>query len=241
MLKPGGRMMYATCTFNPLENEEAVSCFLDDHPDFALADLPRQDGWQPGLLPETRLLMPHLIRGEGHFLALLQKTAGSETPMGHGFPEGAGRPGNWQDFPPLLDFMKAHLSEGHLTAEGVLNASQAYFAAEGQYLYQRPAALPSLKGLKLLRPGWFVGRLKNGRFEPSQALAMGLKPAQARRVLRLDREDALVGRYLRGETLLAEGPKGWTLVCLEDWPLGFAKQMEGYLKNHYPPGWRTMH
>jgi NOL1/NOP2/fmu family ribosome biogenesis protein len=85
-----------------------------------------------------------------------------------------------------------------------------------------------------------LGSLKNGRFEPSQALAMELKPRSMRRAIQLDRNDPLLNRFLKGETLLTEGAGGWTLVCLEEWPLGFGKQADGYMKNRYHPGWRIV-
>lgn len=106
------------------------------------------------------------------------------------------------------------------------------------HLYQVDPDLPSLDGLKTAKPGWYLGRVSHGRFEPSQAFAMGLSAEQMKQRLSLAVDDPMVMRYLKGETLMLEGPKGWTLVCLEGYPLGFAKQTGDYLKNHYPPGWR---
>jgi 16S rRNA C967 or C1407 C5-methylase (RsmB/RsmF family)/NOL1/NOP2/fmu family ribosome biogenesis protein len=236
MLKPGGRMMYSTCTFNPLENEMAVLAFLKGRPDFSLVPLRPEYGWRSGALPGTLALTPHLARGEGHFLALLEKgNTGEvlETPAEtlNEARTAAERNGEWQ---PFLDFMEDNVLDG-----GILEAYQGPFVREGQYLYQRPAdMLSALSGLRALRPGFFLGRLKNGRFEPSQALAMEMKPRSMRRALQLDRTDPWLDRFLKGETLLREGSGGWTLVCLEEWPLGFGKQADGYMKNRYHPGWR---
>jgi NOL1/NOP2/fmu family ribosome biogenesis protein len=79
-----------------------------------------------------------------------------------------------------------------------------------------------------------------GRFEPSQSLAASHKVGDFKRVLKLDRHDPNICRYLKGETIFADGEKGYTLVCMEDYPLGWAKQDAGVLKNLYPKGWRLM-
>ena len=82
LLRPGGMMLYSTCTFSQLENEGSVDHFLREHPDFHLADIPWCEGFcpgQPGLvgsafpLEKCVRLFPHRIDGEGHFLALLQR------------------------------------------------------------------------------------------------------------------------------------------------------------------------
>jgi 16S rRNA C967 or C1407 C5-methylase (RsmB/RsmF family)/NOL1/NOP2/fmu family ribosome biogenesis protein len=237
MLRPGGRMMYSTCTFHPLENEMAVAAFLEGHPDFSLVPLELGYGWRQGDLPGTLVLMPHLARGEGHFLAMVEKSSEAGTrERGDGAWDADGQSREWR---PFLEFM-----EDNILDKDVLETYRGPFVLEGQYLYQRPAGLVSssvsLAGLRALRPGFFLGRLKNGRFEPSQALAMEMKPRYMRRALRLDRNDPWLDRFLKGETLLTEGAGGWTLVCLEEWPLGFGKQADGYLKNRYHPGWRIM-
>lgn len=61
MLKPGGHMVYSTCTFNRQENEETMERFVQTYPDMELI--------------VTKRLWPHLERGEGHFVALLHKAA----------------------------------------------------------------------------------------------------------------------------------------------------------------------
>ena len=99
MLLPGGRMVYSTCTFAPLENECAIARFLQANPDFTvkeiwLNELPtdlQEWGIQPGnpawaeeemgsldetikeQLKKTIRLFPHKVKGEGHFAAVLEK------------------------------------------------------------------------------------------------------------------------------------------------------------------------
>ncbi|HCP14415.1 MAG TPA: SAM-dependent methyltransferase [Peptococcaceae bacterium] len=229
MLRPGGRMIYSTCTFNPLENEETIQAFLGTHTDFRLAALPVYPGWMPGKqLPETRQLWPHRVRGEGHFLALLEKSAASQQGPQACTPQ-------WQQTVAAEALLKPFY---RFMDENFTAPVEGPFAIYQQHVYKIYGQLPSLDGLKVAKPGWYMGMLKGERFEPSQALAMGIRAEQAKRRLDLLPDDPLVSRYLKGETLMVQGEPGWTLVTLSGHPLGFGKQMEDYLKNHYPPGWR---
>lgn len=120
----------------------------------------------------------------------------------------------------------------------------------GEHAYASPAGLPELHGLKVVRPGWYIGALHRGRFEPSHALAMGLRMREAKRALSLALSDERALRYLKGETLevaeseiirdpeVTKAAKGYCLVCIEDHPVGWGKWLGGMLKNEYPPGWR---
>ncbi|GBF74475.1 hypothetical protein PA598K_02822 [Paenibacillus sp. 598K] len=126
--------------------------------------------------------------------------------------------------------------------------------AYGSRLYLQPEGLPSLDGLRVVRPGWYIGEAGKHRFEPSQALAMGLTAADAVRILDLQPDDPAVWRYLRGETVeaaagricsgatrrAAEEPKGYVLVCVNGYPLGWGKWQQGVLKNELAPGWRII-
>lgn len=226
LLAPGGRLLYSTCTFNPLENEETIASFLAGNEEFSTAGLPVYPGWQPGRrLSDSRQIWPHLVKGEGHFLCLMEK-AGRDGDAGETFAESLRK----ED--PRLGPFYAFMNE-NFTAP-----LPGPFAIYDQHVYQVCPALPDLAGLKVARAGWYLGMLKSQRFEPSQPLAMGIKPSLARRRLELSPGDQLVDRYLRGETLMVEGEPGWTLVTLGGYPLGFGKQTGDYLKNAYSPAWR---
>ncbi len=238
MLKPGGKLLYSTCTFSPEEDEQVIIKFLEDHPDYFLCELPVYPGWDTGRtewvdnrnkraqdLVKTRRLWPHKIKGEGHYLALFQKDDKVIIEQQNNL--------TWTEnkkIDTLATFM----------AENLTKPIEGNLIQQGNYVYRVPEGMPSLQGLKVARPGWFLGILKNKRFEPSQALAMGLTIKDVKRSIQFSLEDKDVKRYLKGETLLVEGPKGWTLVCLEKYPLGWAKQTTDNLKNYYPPGWRLL-
>ena len=108
----------------------------------------------------------------------------------------------------------------------------------GDNVYLVPAEMPSLSGLKVLRPGLHLGELKKNRFEPSHALALALPPESAMHVWNLDSSDPLAAAWLMGQTFPAEGEKGWYLICVEGFSLGWGKLAGGIMKNHYPIGLR---
>jgi NOL1/NOP2/fmu family ribosome biogenesis protein len=123
-------------------------------------------------------------------------------------------------------------------AENLVCPPEGPFASYNGHVYRVPAGMPSLAGLRVVRPGWYLGVIRRGRFDPSQPFAMGLKAAQAKRRMDIDPADERIGRYLRGETIMTAGEKGWTLVTMGGYPLGFGKQTGEYLKNAYASGWR---
>lgn len=103
----------------------------------------------------------------------------------------------------------------------------------GTHLYWTPAPELSLKGLPILRPGVHLGEIKPGRFQPGQALAFALAPKHVKYYLSLTPSDPKVKQYLRGESWEEQGPDGWLLVGVDQFPLGWAKRVQGQIKNHY--------
>lgn len=109
-------------------------------------------------------------------------------------------------------------------------------------VYLMPKGLPDLKGLRLLRQGFLIGEMKKQRFEPSQALANGLKVTEYAKRIHFSVDDTNVIRYLKGETITLDKdyPDGWYLVCVDDYPLGWLKVTKSNVKNKYQPGWRLV-
>jgi NOL1/NOP2/fmu family ribosome biogenesis protein len=185
------------------------------------------EGTSAGLRRAVRL-WPHTGPGEGHFIALLRRRAGEthEDVPAWRLPK---LPVEASRF--YKTFCREHLL-GEPATEGL--------ALVGSYLYQVPAGLPDLGGLRFIHPGWWLGTLKKGRFEPSQGLAMGLRPADVRQVTELDAAAPQVLTYLRGESLTSAGADGWVLVTVDGFPLGWGKRVQGTLKSHYPRGLRRV-
>ena len=236
LLKPGGTMLYSTCTFSKLENEGSIDGFLAEHPEFTLEEIPRQEGFCSGMpelvgsrfpLERCVRLFPHKIDGEGHFLALLKK-AGEKIP---GAPEPAGRPGR---IPAELEAFLQDVSMPMELSRIVLKDTRVFLMPEG---------VGRCPGLRFLRSGLYLGELLKKRFEPSQAFAMALKKEEYASVIDLSAADDRVIRYLKGETLEIEDgessrPEGWQLVCVDGYPLGWGKLIRGTLRNKYFSGWR---
>ena len=127
-----------------------------------------------------------------------------------------------------MDFIKENLNVKFNGIYKVINSD----------VYLLPENTPELKGLRVLRSGLLLGEVKKGRFEPSQALAMALKKENAKLTADFEKDDERIIRYLKGETVNFDGKDGWTLVCAEGYPLGWAKCQKGRLKNKYAAGWR---
>lgn len=225
LLRPGGRLLYSTCTFSPEENEGSIAAFLQGHPEFGTLPIVKEYGFADGIPPFTDCarLYPHKIQGEGHFLALLEKKGEQ---AGQDFRQ---EPGGWErEMEPFADF----------AAETLAKKPTGTYKRYGDGLYILPKGMPETGGLRVLRTGWFLGTLKKGRFEPSHALAMGLKKEEVRQTADFPLEDGRVLRYLKGETVEFDGADGWTLVCVDGYPLGWAKAQKGRLKNKYPASWK---
>lgn len=227
MLRPGGRIVYSTCTFSTLENEGSVGRFLERHPDFSQL--------------KSLRLWPHKVKGEGHFAAVLEKTGsvarGYES-MAAGGPE-RGISAKDKELEAWWEFCRETLVSGSSFARDNFEESAGGILLRfGDNLYLAPEKLPALKGMKVLRPGLHLGTLKKSRFEPSHALALALSGRDVRHVCQLSAEDAVMTAYLNGQTFPYEGEKGWYLITVDGYSLGWGKLAGGIMKNHYPKGLR---
>ena len=215
LLRPGGHLVYSTCTFAPEEDEEAVTAFLARRPDFALE--PVEAPWFRESAPGMYRLWPHRLLGEGHFAAVLRKMGCDDAPAAV-FP-GA----------PLPESVRRFLKELGIR----LPPGQP--VTFGQTLYWMPPEMPPLHRLKVLRAGLELGTVKKDRFEPSHALALWLSGCA--RTLSLPPDGPRMAAYLHGEALPC-AEKGWLLVTAGAYPIGWGKGDGSLLKNHYPKGLR---
>lgn len=238
MLRRGGRLVYSTCTFAPAENEESISRFLERHPEFFIVKVKKADGMSDGnpawcehpaaQIEDTIRLWPHKLRGEGHYVAVLEKE-GDVTEGYLGYCRNGEQKGiSEKECKEYHEFCREYLRK-ELPGTVFLFGEQLYLAPEG---------MPSLAGLKVLRPGLHLGTLKKNRFEPSHALALALKPDDVKQVVPLCSEEKEIQMYLNGQTLNYEGEKGWYLVAVDGYSIGWGKLAGGILKNHYPKGLR---
>ena len=324
MLRPGGLLLYSTCTFSPEENEQTIASLLANEPEMELLEIPWYEGFSHGrpeladgneALVRCVRIFPHKMAGEGHFLALLRKQRAGEEPGTYSVAlskAGVGedctvqtilkrnnsasaemaselidadtiisredRPEAQTDglknadseLAEALSFTgkqggkrgtsvdnsrKKPSSGGHSAAaserDAVLdfvrgvNAEYKEEAIEirGGQVYYTKNRIPVSRSIPFLRNGLYMGEVRKGRFEPSQSLAMSLTGISYDSVIDLDQTDGRVRKYLCGETidvddLTPDRASGWQLVCVDGYPLGWGKLVNGTLKNKYHPGWR---
>lgn len=358
LLRPGGTLVYSTCTFSPEENEQMIIDFIAHHEGYELVDIPKlagieggRPGWvrdgragRPGWVRDGRAgrpgwardgrgkepewaqddrgkipewaqdagerrtksaqhawgskiesfqggdetngrpvdidalkraarLWPHKVRGEGHFVAKLVKGKTSETGCGrmrvdlgtgqfgadafklpaHDFSGRYKEPtpgiaGKFEEpvlgfagkFEEVIPYEKLPEAFRKFVDENMNFFPDGVIILKGRHLYHLPEPLPLLSGLKVAKFGWFLGTIEDNRFEPSHSLVMALSKEAFRRTLDFEPGSAEVRSYLKGETLILEGEKGLTAVCVNGKTLGWARQTGEMLKNLYPKGWRMM-
>lgn len=241
MLKPGGMLLYSTCTFSPEENEQSIAYILDQTDDITLVSMEQIEGFDKGkpewangnpMLSRCHRLWPFKVQGEGHFAALLKRQSEKEEVQIAYKNSTTGKKRKIES--SLLEFLKLISIE----------IKEELLEQYDNKWYLLPAGLPDLKGLRILRSGLLLGETKKNRFQPSQALAMCLKKEEFRDSIDWDIKSPNVIKYLKGETIQLEEKeeekKGWQLVCVNGYPLGFGKAENGMLKNKYYPGWRWM-
>ena len=215
LVRPGGRLVYSTCTFAPEEDEEAIARFLEAHGEFTpvILDAPWFDQVENG----GHRLWPHKLLGEGHYAAVLQKAEGEaeDIPLSGG--EKLPKP--WQDFARELG----------------ITLPRGKAVLFGQTLYWAPEEMPQITRLKVLRPGLELGEVKKDRFEPAHALALWLKECKNEESFGASGPE--MANYLHGD-VIPSGKKGWCLVKADGYSIGWGKGDGRVLKNHYPKGLR---
>jgi NOL1/NOP2/sun family putative RNA methylase len=133
-------------------------------------------------------------------------------------------------------------------SENLLKQPQGQPVLFGGHVYMSPLLQDKLNGLRTIRPGWYVGTVHHGRFSPGHPLATALRCDEVVRYVELSFDNHEVISYLKGETLTISRervmcnndsvPKGYVLVTINGFSLGFGKWLDGMLKNEYPAGWR---
>lgn len=229
LVRGSGVLVYSTCTLNIHENEETIDRFLTAHPEFSLEPissvmLPPAFGAESGVraeLTQAARLMPHTVRGEGHFIARLRRRDGDAA----GLALTSGRP---------LD-----------------RAQSALFRAFWDTLFDiEPWYEPTLSGDTVwLSPGSVYGTVRSGvqagtfvrgRFEPAHALFAAMPAAHIRNRVSFPADDPRISAFLRGEQLGVSVEKGWCAVCVsagkDAYPIGYGRASGSVVKNHYPKG-----
>lgn len=237
MLKPGGTIVYSTCTFSKEENEDVIEYFLERHPDFTLEEMER--------------FWPHKVDGEGHFVAKLVRRGCVDTDLkadrktkknkNSKNRKNETKPALTKENMKLLsEFLDETISED--MAAWIKNSRLVMF---GEQLYRLPDMEVDIKGLKVQRAGLHIGEFKKQRFEPSHSLALALKLSEAKNVVKLTCDNPQTIGFFNGQSVMlsdeqaAECKKGWALVCVDGYTAGWGKVNGTQVKNHYPKGLRN--
>lgn len=237
MLKPGGTIVYSTCTFSKEENEDVIEYFLERHPDFTLEEMER--------------FWPHKVDGEGHFVAKLVRRGCVDTDLkadrktkknkNSKNRKNETKPALTKENMKLLsEFLDETISED--MAAWIKNSRLVMF---GEQLYRLHDMEVDIKGLKVQRAGLHIGEFKKQRFEPSHSLALALKLNDAKNVVKLTCDNPQTIGFFNGQSVMlsdeqaAECKKGWALVCVDGYPAGWGKVNGAQVKNHYPKGLRN--
>ena len=238
MLKPGGMILYSTCTFDPEENEGTIEYLKEQYPEFIIKEISPYEGFACGKpevtkskdesFKKTVRIWPHKLHGEGHYVALLQKGEPTE---------------HIQSFIPKKVAKKVPDEILNFFQDVDWKMDWSRLEIYSEKVYYMPEGVPDVKGIRFLRTGLYLGDLKKNRFEPSQSLAMCLKKEEYKHCVSISVEDERIVKYLKGETidvddLVSPKEKGWYLVLVDGYPLGWGKLANGTLKNKYLPGWR---
>ncbi len=236
MLAENGIIVYSTCTFSPEENEMTIDNFLSKHPEYTLESpqihtffskgVPEWSNSKRNDISKTMRLFPHKIKGEGHFVAVLRKYSDEQCKI-----KPAKTVTDKKLLAPFYDFEKKFLQ----------NISFQNLVLYGDNLYSIPDLCPDLSGIKVLRCGLHLGEIKKGRFEPSHSLALALKPENTKQSLDFTCDSQEIFKYLKGESLnIDTNYKGWCLISVDNYSIGWGKVSDGIVKNHYPKGLRIM-
>lgn len=221
-VKPGGRLVYSTCTFSPEENEETVAWFLAAHPAFSCAAQKR--------------FYPHTSTGEGQFAALLLRDD-SPVPAAIEKTQSGGRRVPSRKGKPINPATDAALDRFFKETMTVLPGATPLFLPDGRVFLQPERVPDALSEMRVLSCGVLAGELRGERFRPAHALFLAYPGDEFLTALTLD--GAALFAFLAGETVLCDPSlTGYAAVCVHGHPLGFGKCDRGTLKNHLPKGLR---
>lgn len=231
-LRPGGTIVYATCTFSLEENEMVVDDFLTSHPEFVLIPVKEAvrratapgvafDGCRCPNISDARRFYPHKSRGEGQFMAVLRHTGDSAARTG------MARRAEKTD-PVVTAFLKDVLTEYDPRHVTVYNGNPAYFTPDMEI--PRGAAFAC---------GVTIGEVRKNYIQPHHQFFMAMGHLFRRKIDLPESSDALE-RYLRGEEIAVECENGWAVITTRGCTVGGVKVVKGRAKNHYPKGLRKV-
>ena len=238
LVKGGGYLLYSTCTYSLEENEMTVDAFLERHPDYTLvpvkatlakvtADGISFDGAQSSELHLCRRFYPHVSRGEGQFIALMQRGEVSAKKQTIVYKDAA---------KPLSKDEKAAIDE--FISKNLTGKPDARIIKHGENIVIIQHGCPLLPK-SVFMYGTLMGEVQKGVFKPAHHF-FSVYGRDFKNKIELDASDPRLERYLSGEEIDVDSSvSGWCAVTYRGVPLGGGKASGGRLKNHYPKGLRN--
>ncbi len=232
LVRPGGQILYGTCTFSPEENEGVIAAFLEEAPEYEMVDLPSLPGMDrghpewiraPAVLEKAGRFWPHRGPGHGHFYALLRRRGEPPEDL----------PAQWTETRVpgrVLRLYQATLGQV-LRHDPPL---ERLVLTKNDECYVTPMAPERWAQLPVMRPGWWVASLRHDKIFPDHALAMSLDPQAVRAHVRLSPDDERLDTFLDGGSWPDDGPAGYVLVTVDEYALGWGKRGAGRLRSRYP-------
>lgn len=231
VIKSGGFIVYATCTFSLQENEMIIDAFLQSHSEFEIVPVNERvakatldgikfEGCRCENIHLARRFYPHKSKGEGQFMAVLHHK-GEKT---YGIYYSA----TLKKVDKIVtDFLNDTLTDYNPDYLQVYNGSPIYYNNR----------LPIADGTAFCC-GVTIGEIRKNYILPHHQFFMALGEKFKRKInLSVDSKDLI--KYLRGEELTAETQNGWAVVTVDGYAIGGAKVVNGRAKNHYPKGLRV--
>lgn len=224
-LREGGVLIYSTCSFSPEEDEDILDWMHDQWQVKGIElDVPENSGiittHSKAGLPGYRF-WPHMVKGEGFFLAALEKQEGVQ-----------GFAGKVRKKPESVTRAERNLLDPWL------DLGSYSIVRHQQTVYAWPSQLEAdfsllLERLRVVYSGVRLGELMRDKLVPDHALALSglLRPGTATTLL--DAEQAIL--YLqRRDFAAATAGRGWQTVNFEGHPLGWINALPNRINNYYP-------
>ncbi len=238
LVKESGYLLYSTCTFSLEENEMQIADFLENHNEFSLIPVSEKvqsvtesgiffDGCSCDDISLTRRFYPHISKGEGQFIALMKKNGKSENNGKSKYTSPLSKPSD-TELCALKDFTKKALDS--------FDFSKVYKYNDNLIYCDFDCPVPKSK---VFSCGVKLGNIEKNRFIPHHQFFKCFGHC-FKTVLDFGEDSLEISKYLHGEGFDADAPDGWCVICCSGFILGAGKAVDGFIKNHYPKGLRTL-
>lgn len=226
-LRPGGCLIYSTCTFNSTENEDIIDWLTENYP-LEIVELDIDPAWGIVATPQGYHFYPSHLKGEGLFISVLRL-----------------------DGDVLDDVRKkgnvAKSDKNHRLQSWLVDSREFMIEEVGDQVFALPRAhyadiLRYRKAFNVVSQGIPMAVVKGRDYIPTQQLALStVLNINEFNTVEVGLETAL--SYLRREaqSLPADTPRGIVLLTYKGRPLGWVKNLGNRANNLYPEAWRIRH